>query len=138
MQGIQPQELTIQELSTNQLVKCWKGNDIWELVMVHHQPVESDRPIPQEVTDLLQQYPNVFADPKGLPPSRVYDHTIPLPPNVVPVNSRPYRHPPHNKDEIERQVREMIQAGFVVPSTSPFCLTGIACPEERWQLEVLC
>lgn len=61
---------------------------------------------------------------------------IPLLPDVVPVNSRPYRYSPHHKDEIEQQVREMIQSGFMVPSTSPF--TGIACAKERWQQEVLC
>ena len=38
----------------------------------------------------------------------------------MPVNSRPYRYSPQHKDEIERQVKEMLTAGLVVPSTSPF------------------
>jgi len=62
----------------------------------------------------------VFQPPTHLPPSRIYDHTIPLLPNSVPVNSKPYRYSPQHKDEIERQVRDMIQAGLVVPSSSPF------------------
>jgi len=81
LQGLLPQDLSLQELSDDKLVKCWKGNDIWALVMVHHQPTDSPSPSPTEVTDLLHQYADVFADPQGLPPSRVYDHTIPLLPN---------------------------------------------------------
>jgi len=43
------------------------------------------------IEDLLHQYADVFDIPKQLPPSRIYDHTIPLLPNAVPVNSKPYR-----------------------------------------------
>ena len=75
---------------------------------------------PKEIQDLLLQYADVFAAPQELPPTRVYDHTIPLLPNAVPVNSRPYRYSPQHKDEIERQVKEMLTASLEVPSTSPF------------------
>lgn len=33
---------------------------------------------------------------------------------------RPYRYPPNLKDEIERQVKEMLDQGIIQPSTSAF------------------
>lgn len=44
---------------------------------------------------------------------------ITLLPGAAPVNSRLYRYAPHQKDEIERQVAEMIKAGIATPSMSP-------------------
>uniref|UniRef100_A0A452YGF5 Uncharacterized protein n=1 Tax=Aegilops tauschii subsp. strangulata TaxID=200361 RepID=A0A452YGF5_AEGTS len=34
---------------------------------------------------LLQQHGGLFDEPQGLPPARVYDHRIHLPPGTVPV-----------------------------------------------------
>jgi len=68
----------------------------------------------------LDKYQEIFQDPKKLPPERAYDHTIPLLPMAIPVNARPYRYSPLHKDEIERQVREMLDAGLIIPSTSSF------------------
>jgi len=90
------------------------------------------------VTKLLAKYQDVFELPNKLPPERVYDHAVPLLPNAIPVNARPYRYSPLHKDEIERQVKEMLNAGLIVPSTSPFCFTDIADPEKGWKLEILC
>jgi hypothetical protein len=36
------------------------------------------------------------------------------------VSSRPYRYAPTLKDEMEKQVKEMLQAGIIQPSTNPF------------------
>lgn len=88
--------------------------------MVHEVLPTPTTDLPLPIHNLLQEYADVFAAPQTLPPSRVYDHTIPLLPNAVPVNSRPYRYSPHHKDEIERQVKDMLQAGLIVPSTSHF------------------
>lgn len=49
----------------------------------------------------------------------LYDHAIPLLPNSIPVNSRPYRYSAH-KDEIEKQVQELLTSGLITPSTKPF------------------
>jgi hypothetical protein len=65
-------------------------------------------------------YESIFEEPKDLPPSRQYDHSISLLPNTAPLNCRPYRYSPEQKDEIERQVPKMLEAGIVVPSLSPF------------------
>nr|GEX89225.1 transposon Ty3-G Gag-Pol polyprotein [Tanacetum cinerariifolium] len=40
--------------------------------------------------------------PNKLPPARSHDHRIPLLPDTQPVNIKPYRHPPVQKDVIER------------------------------------
>lgn len=36
------------------------------------------------------------------------------------MNSRPYRYSPLHKNEIERQVKELLEAGLITHSTSPF------------------
>jgi hypothetical protein len=77
-------------------------------------------PVIQAVLQQFQQFQDVFATPSGLPPERQYDHTISLTPNAVPVNTRPYRYSPAHKDEIEKQVKEMLEAGIIVHSMSPF------------------
>ena len=79
-----------------------------------------ETPVPPAVQELLQQHHTVFKDPQTLPPHRPLDHEIHLIPGVVPVNCRPYRYSPLQKDEIERQVSEMLKAGLITPSISPF------------------
>jgi len=76
--------------------------------------------VPAEIVDLLSEYQDVFVPPVGYPPARHCDHEIPLISGASPVQIRPYRYPPAVKDEIERQVSEMLQSGLIQPSKSPF------------------
>jgi hypothetical protein len=63
----------------------------------------------------------VFSTPQGLPPSRgVHDHSISLLARSLPPNIRPYRHPFSQKNEIEKIVQELLNAGVIRPSTSPY------------------
>jgi hypothetical protein len=69
----------------------------------------------------LSKHQTVFSTPQGLPPSRgVHDHAIPLVPGSLPPNIRPYRHPFAQKNEIEKMVQELLTAGVIRPSTSPY------------------
>nr|GEZ98517.1 retrotransposon protein, putative, unclassified [Tanacetum cinerariifolium] len=63
---------------------------------------------------------NALNVPKELPPKRSYDHRIPLMEGTQPVNIRPYRHPPSQKDVIEIRVKELLEARVIKPSNSPF------------------
>jgi hypothetical protein len=62
----------------------------------------------------------VFQEPQQLPPQRSFDHSIPLVQGVKPININPYRYSPEQKDEIEAQIKQMLQQGIIQPSTSPF------------------
>lgn len=68
----------------------------------------------------LNQWRRVFELPVGLPPSRPFDHRIQLGPLVKPINVHPYRYPYFLKNEIKKQVKEMLDQGIIQPSHSPF------------------
>lgn len=51
---------------------------------------------------------------------RGHEHAINLKEGSNPVGVRPYRYPHCQKDEIERLIKEMLAAGIIKPSTSPF------------------
>lgn len=56
-----------------------------------------------------------------LPPHRgLFDHKIPLLPNVSPVSIKPYRYPLKQRDVIEQLVQEMHDRGIIQPNNSPF------------------
>ncbi|PNX94272.1 retrotransposon-related protein [Trifolium pratense] len=74
----------------------------------------------RELENLLNAYAEVFQEPTGLPPKRKKEHVITLKEGEGAVNVRPYRYPHHHKNEIEKQVREMLETGIIRHSTSSF------------------
>ncbi|GKB98805.1 reverse transcriptase [Tanacetum coccineum] len=66
------------------------------------------------------KFEDVFALPTILPPQRHHDHRIPLKEGATPVNIRPYKHPPSQKDAIESKVQELLDSKVIRPSNSPF------------------
>lgn len=76
--------------------------------------------VPEAVQQLVQEHAHLFKNPDSLPPQREFDHGIPLLPGVKPVNVKPYRYSPTQKDEIERQIQEMLSHGVIRPSQSLF------------------
>lgn len=91
--------------------------------VIHLCPIlqdESSEPVPPQVQQLLDSKARLFKEPDSLPPTREFDHHIPLIPGVKPVNMKPYRYSPTQKDEIERQIKDMLINGIIKPSQSPF------------------
>ncbi|KAL4290327.1 hypothetical protein GQ457_14G018800 [Hibiscus cannabinus] len=70
--------------------------------------------------DLLAEFSDVFSAPTGMPPAREHDHAIHLHPLSKPVNVKPYRYPYYQKQEIERQVQELLDHQLIQKSHSPF------------------
>lgn len=73
-----------------------------------------------EIQAVLMEFDDIFQEPTELPPRHACDHTIPLIPEAQPVNMRPYRHKPEHKNEIERQIAELLRQGVIQRSSSPF------------------
>ena len=76
---------------------------------------------PGFLRELLLQLEPVFNMPNDLPPARGHEHQITLKEGSNPVSVRPYRFPQVQKDEVEKLIKDMLQAGIFQPSYSPFC-----------------
>lgn len=74
----------------------------------------------RELEEVLGKYAHIFQTPSSLPPRRKKEHAINLIDGHGAVNVRPYRYPHHHKNEIERQVKEMLAAVIIRHSTSSF------------------
>jgi hypothetical protein len=75
--------------------------------------------ITSDWAEVIKRFDDVFNMPTGLPPPRVHDHAIILQPGATIPNLRPYMYPFYQKNEIEKMVKEMMQAGIIRHSTSP-------------------
>ncbi|KAJ0448931.1 putative nucleotidyltransferase, Ribonuclease H [Helianthus annuus] len=76
-----------------------------------------------EVNDVpvVREFPQVFPDDlPGLPPSRDIDFRIDLIPGANPVAIAPYRLAPSEMQELSNQLQELLEKGFIRPSTSPW------------------
>jgi len=67
------------------------------------------------------EYQDVFYLPGGkLSCTNAARHTIQLEPGVTPINTRPYRLPESQKEEIDRQVKQLVEDGIITKSDSPW------------------
>ncbi|KAG7593905.1 hypothetical protein ISN45_Aa01g026930 [Arabidopsis thaliana x Arabidopsis arenosa] len=72
-----------------------------------------DIPIANEFTD-------VFEAVRGLPPDRSDPFTIELEPGTTPISKAPYRMAPAEMAELKKQLEELLDKGFIRPSSSPW------------------
>jgi len=84
------------------------------------QAANMESPFDTDLDNLLTEFDAIFQEPRGLSPARSYDHRINLEPGTHPVVVRPYRYPHAQKDEIERQCKDMLERGIIKPSQSPY------------------
>ncbi|GJW99634.1 retrotransposon-related protein [Tanacetum coccineum] len=75
---------------------------------------------PSVLDPLIEEFADVFEVPNCLPPDKGHDHRIPLQEGTQPINIRPYRHPPTQKDAIESMVKELLDSGVIRHSQSSF------------------
>ncbi|GJZ53779.1 hypothetical protein Tco_0608664 [Tanacetum coccineum] len=97
--------------------------------------VESNE-LPREVKEVITEYEDVFEIPKELQPHRSHDHIIPLIEGTQLVSIRPYRHPPTQKDAIGAMVNELLEAGVIKPSHSPFAspIVMVKKKDNAWRI----
>ncbi|GKB25597.1 ty3-gypsy retrotransposon protein [Tanacetum coccineum] len=91
----------------------------------------------EEELEELGEFEEVFSLLIVLPPNKSCDHKIPLLEGSQPVNVRPYRHPPTQKDSIEGMVQEILDTGVIRPSNSPFASPIVMVKKKDNTLEYL-
>jgi hypothetical protein len=76
-----------------------------------------------EIQDILVvcEFPDVFPeDLPGLPPERDVEFVIELKPVSAPISRRSYRMPPNELPELKTQLQDLLEKGFIRPSSSPW------------------
>ncbi|KAM1667659.1 hypothetical protein ACFX2K_047084 [Malus domestica] len=79
--------------------------------------------VPSSVVEVgvVRHYPNVFPDDlPGLPPDRDVEFSIDLLPGTDPISLTAYRMAPAELRELKIQLQELLDKGFIQPSSSPW------------------
>nr|CAE03017.3 OSJNBa0091D06.2 [Oryza sativa Japonica Group] len=136
--GIVPQTTHCSVISTEQYLGMVKQGSIMHIVQLSASDPVTKEPLPSDVQELINSFQDVFSEPTGLPPKRYCDHSIPLILGAAPVSQRPYRFNPALKNEIEKQVAEMLQSGVIQPSSSPFSSPALLVKKKdgTWRLVI--
>ncbi|CAA0830191.1 Uncharacterized mitochondrial protein AtMg00860 [Striga hermonthica] len=69
---------------------------------------------------ILEEYQDIFQEPKGLPPKREIEHHITLKADSLPKQQYHYRVSHDQKNTIEEIVQEMLKSGIIQNNKSPF------------------
>jgi hypothetical protein len=108
-------------ISSHCMEKLLKKGHSGVIAQLHAIQAIETPSVPQDLQAILSKHQLVFSTPQGLPPSRgVHDHSIPLVLESLPPNIRLYRHPFSQKNEIDKMLQELLNAGIILPSTSPY------------------
>ena len=69
---------------------------------------------------ILHHFVDIIKPPTSLPPTRQWDHSIELVPDAKPPKQRCYRMSPAETADLKKQLNQMLDNGWIRPSTSPF------------------
>ena len=97
----------------------------WQASLTLEDEVRPDLDLPQVVFEYADVFPNEIP---GLPPQRVVEFSIELHPGTSHISMTPHRMAPVELQELRVQLQELLDKGFIRPSTSPWGCS--VCKEE--------
>ncbi|KAJ3707881.1 hypothetical protein LUZ61_011586 [Rhynchospora tenuis] len=97
-----------------------KGNDVIIAQIFRIEEGKEEPKLNSEWQVVVDEFKDVFDEPKGLPPQRGVDHKINLLPESKPVNQRPYRFSYFQKLELEKIIEELLKGKLIQESDSPY------------------
>ena len=75
----------------------------------------------QEEVSVVKDYPDVFPEElPGMPPDRDIEFLIELLLGTGPISKRTYRMPANDLEEIKKQIKELLEKGYIRRSSSPW------------------
>ncbi|MBE1616045.1 hypothetical protein IDF54_14415, partial [Flavobacterium sp. SaA2.13] len=77
--------------------------------------------VPLEDIRVVCEFPDVFPDDlPDMPPERDIEFIIELLPGTTPISKRPYRMAVNELEELKKQLKELLDKGYIRPSSSPW------------------
>jgi hypothetical protein len=87
---------------------------------------------------VVNKFPDVFPEElPGMPPERDIKFVIELKPGTTPIYKTPYRMATPELAELKEHVKELLEKGFIRPSSSPWGALVIFCPKKGWYPKVV-
>jgi hypothetical protein len=95
-----------------------------------------DTKLKSNLFEVVNQYDDMFKEPKGLPPRRGIQHEIQLQQDCPLPNIGMYRMSVTENDEIKKQIQELLDKGVIVPSSLPCGSPIVLVPKKdgTWQM----
>ncbi|XP_052117210.1 uncharacterized protein LOC127747411 [Arachis duranensis] len=109
-------------LSAMKLKKGFKKGEITYLALLHEESTSEREDVPPKIKEVLEENKDVMPPelPKQLPPRRKVDHKIKLESGAKPLALTPYRMAPPELKELKKQLKDLLDAGFIRPSKAPY------------------
>jgi hypothetical protein len=80
---------------------------------------------------VVNEFPNVFLEElPGMPPDQDIEFVIELKPGTTPIYNTPYRMATPELAELKEHIKELLEKGFVCPSSSPWGTLVIFVPKK--------
>ncbi|GBG84311.1 hypothetical protein CBR_g38281 [Chara braunii] len=90
---------------------------------------------PPEIENVVTKFPDLFAEPTGVVDREIV-HAIETIPGSKTPRERIYRMAPAELDELQRQLKELTERGWIRPSTSPFGSPVLFVPKKGGSLRM--
>ena len=101
-----------------------------------------DTSLPSSIVSLLQEFEDVFPEeiPKGVSPIQGIEHQIDFVLGAIIMNRHSYWSNPEETKELQKQVSELMEKGYVRESMSPCIVPVILVPKKdgTWRMCVDC
>ena len=108
-----------------------------EFLITFRNPPNNDTQHPTNTHALLHKHEKVFKDiPVGQSPDRGFGHIIELEEGTQAVITTLYKHPKRYKDEIKKTIKELLELGYIRPSSSPFASSVVLVKKKYGTLRV--
>ncbi|XP_074282769.1 uncharacterized protein LOC141607312 [Silene latifolia] len=115
-----------------------QGEQVFLLLAKEESLSDKDTLTGRPIDSLLLEFEDVFPDdlPPGLPPIRGIEHQIDLIPGAPLPNKAAYRCNPEETKELQKQINELIERGYVRESMSPCAVPVLLVPKKdgSWRM----
>lgn len=118
--------------------ECEMGKGQIIFVLISRELIEGVEVSDPALSEILGEFEDVFPKelPPGLPPKRGIEHQIDLIPGAPIPNKPSYRCNPKESEELQNQIRELMERGYVRESMSPCAVPALLVPKKdgTWRM----